>query len=318
MRPVTSLPTDSLTGSAGSVPSGPPQAASARVRHLVLAAGVLAQVVIVVTGGLVRLTASGLGCPTWPRCFEGSYVPVTGQPQSFHKLIEFSNRMLTFVLVAVLLACVVVAWRRVPRRRSLVLLAACGLLGVAAQAVIGGLSVLTDLNPYVVALHFLVSMPLIAAALAVYERDQDGGDGDAVPVVRREVRSLAFVLVALASVILVIGTLVTGSGPHSGDVSAPARTGFDPARIAWLHADVVVLFVGLVVALLLALHLSDAPALVRRRARVLLAVTLGQGLIGYVQFFTGVPWALVGMHVLGATLLWVAVLRVLYATRTRD
>jgi cytochrome c oxidase assembly protein subunit 15 len=315
---VTSLPTDAPPGSAGSVPSGPADGRSGRVRHLVFGAGVLAQLGIVVTGGLVRLTASGLGCPTWPRCFEGSYVPVAGQPQSFHKLIEFGNRMLTFVLVLVLLACVAEAWRRVPRRRSLVLLSACGLLGVAAQAVIGGLSVLTDLNPYVVALHFLVSMPLIAAALAVYERDLDGGDAPAVPVVRREVRTLGFVLVGLASVVLVIGTLVTGSGPHSGDVNRPARTGFDPARIAWLHADVVVLFVGLVVALLLALHLTDAPALVQRRALVLLAVTLSQGLIGYVQFFTGVPWALVGLHVLGAVLLWVAVLRVPYAMRTRD
>jgi heme a synthase len=285
---------------------------------MVFGAGVLAQMAIVVTGGLVRVTASGLGCPTWPQCYQGSYVPVAGQPQSFHKLIEFGNRTLTFLLVLVVAACVLVAWRRVPRRRPLVLLAGVGLLGVAAQAVIGGLSVLTDLNPYVVALHFLVSMPLIAAALAVYQRDQDGGDGPAVPLVRREVRLLSFVLVGLASVVLVIGTLVTGSGPHSGDATRPARTGFDPARIAWLHADVVVLFVGLVIALLLAMHLVDAPPLAARRGRVLLAVTLAQGLVGYVQFFTGVPWVLVGVHMLGAVLVWVAVLRVPYALRSRD
>jgi heme a synthase len=283
----------------------------------VFGTAVVAQSVIVVTGGLVRVTASGLGCPTWPRCFEGSYVPVSGQPQSFHKLIEFGNRMLTFVLVLVVVGAVVVAWRRVPRRRPLVLLSGIGLLGVAAQAVIGGLSVLTDLNPYVVALHFLVSMPLIAAALAVYQRDQDAGDGRPEPLVRPEPRVLSYVLVGLAGVVLVVGTLVTGSGPHSGDVDRPARTGFDPERIAWLHADLVVLFVGLVVALLLALHLVDAPRAARTRAWVLLGVTLAQGVVGYVQFFTGVPWVLVGIHVLGAVLVWLAVLRVPYALRTR-
>ncbi len=315
---MTSLPTDAPTDAVE--PALPPGAdgRAARRRRVVFGAAVVAQMAIVVTGGLVRVTASGLGCPTWPQCYEASYVPVAGQPESFHKVIEFGNRTLTFALGLVVLAAIVVAWRRLPRRRPLVLLASVGLLGVVAQAVIGGLSVLTDLNPYVVALHFLVSMPLIAAALAVYQRDRDGGDGPPVPLVRREVRLLSYVLVGLASVVLLIGTLVTGSGPHSGDATRPARTGFDPERIAWLHADVVVLFVGLVIALLLALHLVDAPGPARRRAWVLLAVTLGQGLVGYVQFFTGVPWALVGVHVLGAVLVWFAVLRVPYALRRRD
>jgi cytochrome c oxidase assembly protein subunit 15 len=274
--------------------------------------------VIVVTGGLVRLTGSGLGCPTWPECTPGSYVPVKGQPQGFHKLVEFGNRTLTFVLVLVVLLCVVTAWRRVPRRPSLVLLSSVGLLGVAGQAVVGGISVLTDLNPYVVALHFLLSMPLVAAALATYERAGDAGDGPPVPQVRREVRLLAHLLVGLAALVLVIGTLVTGSGPHSGDAQHPARTGFDPARIAWLHADVVVLFLGLVVGLLLAMRLTDAPTEARRRGVVLLVVTLLQGAIGYVQFFTGVPWVLVAFHVAGATVLWWAVLRVTYALRVRE
>jgi heme a synthase len=289
-----------------------------RRERAVFGAGVVAQMVIVVTGGLVRVTGSGLGCPTWPQCVPGSYVPVAGQPQGFHKLVEFGNRTLTYVLVLVVVACVVTAWRRVPRRRSLVLLSAVGLLGVVGQAVVGGLSVLTELNPYVVALHFLLSMPLIAAALATYERAADAGDGPPVPLVRHEVRVLAYVLVGVASVVLVIGTLVTGSGPHSGDAEHPARTGFDPQRIAWLHADVVVLFLGLVVALVLALRLVDGPAPARRRATFLLVVTLLQGALGYVQFFTGVPWVLVGIHVAGATLLWFAVLRVPYPLRRRD
>jgi heme a synthase len=288
-----------------------------RLERRVFAAGVVAQMAIVVTGGLVRLTESGLGCPTWPECYEGSYVPVAGQPQSFHKLIEFGNRMLTFVLVVVVLACVAVAWRRVPRRMPLVWLSLIGLGGIAVQAVIGGLSVLTSLNPYVVALHFLVSMPLIAAAYATLTRAADAGDGPPQPLVRVEVRRLAAALVVVASVVLVLGTLVTGSGPHSGDANHPARTGFDPAKIAWLHADVVVLFLGLVIALLLALRLTDASDEVRRRAWLLLAVTLAQGAIGYVQYFTGVPWVLVSFHVLGATVLWLCVLRVPYAMRRR-
>jgi len=307
-----------LTGRRPPAEAGEPAVAGRRRRErAVFGAALLGQMVIVVTGGLVRVTESGLGCPTWPRCYEGSYVPVGGQPQSFHKLIEFGNRTLTFVLVLLVLAAVVTAWRRVPRRPPLVALAAVGLLGVVAQAVIGGLSVLSDLNPYVVALHFLASMPLVAAALATYERAADDGDGPPVPLVRSEVRTVAYVLVGLAAVVLVVGTVVTGSGPHSGDADRPARTGLDPERVAWLHADLVVLFVGLVVALLLALHLTRAPDRASRRAWVLMAVTLAQGLLGYVQFFTGVPWVLAGLHVAGAVLVWVAVLRVTYALRER-
>jgi cytochrome c oxidase assembly protein subunit 15 len=283
----------------------------------VFAAGVVAQMGIVVTGGLVRLTGSGLGCPSWPQCVGGSYVPVPHQPESFHKLIEFGNRLLTFVVVVVVVACIVAAWTRVPRRGPLVLLSAAGLLGVVGQAVLGGLTVRTGLNPYVVAAHFLLSMPLIAAALAVYERDRDGGDGPPVPLVRRELRVLARVLVGLAATVLVVGTMVTASGPHAGDERTP-RTGFDPSRVAWLHADLVVLFVGLVVAFLLAVHLVGAPRTARTRGWVLLAVTLGQGALGYVQYFTGVPWVLVSVHVLGAVVLWWAVLRLTYALRERQ
>jgi heme a synthase len=283
----------------------------------IFAAGVVAQMGIVVTGGLVRLTGSGLGCPSWPQCVSGSLTPVINQPQGFHKLIEFGNRTLFVIVALVGLACAVAAWQQVPRRRPVVLLASVALSGVFAQALLGGLTVLTGLNPFVVSSHFLLSMALIAAALAVYERSADAGDGPPRPLVRVELVWLARALVSVAAMVLVVGTLVTGSGPHSGDAEHPARNGFDPSQIAWLHADLVTLFFGLVIALLLAVRLAGAPAVVGRRVRMVLYVTLGQGALGYVQYFTGVPWVLVAFHVLGATLLWVSVLRVTYAMRSR-
>ena len=283
----------------------------------VFAAGVVAQMGIVVTGGLVRLTGSGLGCPDWPQCVAGSLTPVVNQPQGFHKAIEFGNRMLTFVLVLVVVACIVVAWRQVPRRRPIVLFATAGLVGVFGQAILGGLTVLTHLNPFLVGSHFLLSLVLIAAAVAVYERSADAGDGPPQPTVRVELVWLVRALVVVAALVLIDGTLVTGSGPHSGDADHPARNGFDPRQIAWLHADLVTLFSGVLIALLVAVRLSSPPTEVGRRTRVVLYVTLAQGALGYLQYFTGVPWVLVAFHVLGSTLLWVSVLRLTYAIRTR-
>ncbi len=283
----------------------------------VFAAGVVAQMGIVVTGGLVRLTGSGLGCPTWPQCIGGSLIPVKNQPQSFHKYIEFGNRMLTFVVVVVVLACVLAAWQQVPRRRPLVLLAGGGVVGVFAQAVLGGLTVLTKLNPFLVASHFLLSMALIAVAVALYDRSGDEGDGTSVPLVRKEIGWLVRALVAVGLLVIALGTLVTGSGPHSGDADHPARTGLVVSQIAWAHADAVTLFCGLVIATLVALRLTSAPAPAGPRVLVVLAVTVAQGALGYIQYFTGVPWVLVAFHVLGATVLWVSVLRVAYAIRSR-
>ena len=291
---------------------------SQAVTRRIFGAGVLAQMGIVVTGGLVRLTGSGLGCPTWPDCYGSSLVPVKNQPQSFHRWIEFGNRMLTFVLVVVVVACVYAAWRQVPRRRPLVLLAAAGVAGVFAQAVLGGLTVLTGLNPYLVAAHFLLSITLIAVAMALYERSGDAGDGPATAAVRVEAVWLVRALVAVCAVVITLGTLVTGSGPHSGDADHPARTGFDVTRISWLHADSVMLFIGLVLGTVVALRLSAAPQVANRRILVVLAVTLAQGALGYLQYFLGVPWVLVAFHVLGATALWASVLRVTYAIRTRE
>lgn len=283
----------------------------------IFAAGVVVQVGIVVTGGLVRLTGSGLGCPTWPECTPGSYTPTLEQAEGLHSAIEFGNRLLTFVVGAVALACVVAAWRHRPRRRPLVLLAGAQLLGVLGQAGLGGVTVLTGLSPVIVAAHFLLSMVLIALAVALYLRGNEPADGPAVPLVRDEVRWLAGGLAAVAAAVLVLGTVVTGSGPHSGDAQAPARLGLDPETMSWLHADLVFLFVGLIVALLVALRVSDGPAAARRRTRWLLGIALAQGVVGYVQYFTGLPEAVVALHMLGACLVVVATVAVQLALRAR-
>ncbi len=282
----------------------------------IFVATVLVQCGIVVTGALVRLTGSGLGCPTWPECAPGSLIPVAGQTEGVHKLIEFGNRLLTFVVLLVVVASIVAAWRQVPRRRPLVVLAAAGLLGVVGQAVLGGLTVLTGLNPTLVASHLLLSMVLIAAAVALHQRGLDDGDGPAQPLVRPELRTLAWALVGLGAVVLVLGTLVTGTGPHGGDAETP-RYGFDLQAVAQLHADAVILFIALTAGAWLALRLTDGPVRVQRRVLLVLVVSLAQGLIGYVQYFTGVPWVLVALHLVGATAVWVTVLRVPYSMRER-
>jgi heme a synthase len=281
-------------------------------------AGLITQTGIVVTGGLVRVTGSGLGCPTWPRCTDTSLAPVRDQAEGIHGLIEFGNRLLTFVVAVALIACVVAAWRHRPRRTPLVVLAALGFGGILAQAVLGGITVLTDLHPATVAAHFLLSMALIAAALALLVRGDETGDGPPRPRVRPEIRILMRVVIGLTFVVLVLGTIVTGSGPHSGDAEDPARFGFDPRSVSWLHADGVLLLIGLLAALVFALHLTGAPRDVRIRSWVLVGVVLAQGLVGYVQYLTGLPEVLVALHLLGACLVWIFTLRLAYAMRERS
>jgi cytochrome c oxidase assembly protein subunit 15 len=285
------------------------------LRRLVLANLVL-EVLIVVTGGLVRLTGSGLGCPTWPQCVPGSYTPVAHQAQGWHKYIEFGNRTMTSAvsIAAVLVIVALFVWAR--DRRRLRRPAYLVLAGVAAQAVIGGITVLTGLNPAIVAGHFLVSMVLVAASTVLLVRVEEG-DGPAVPLARREIRVLARVTAVLAGIILVLGTVVTGSGPHSGDAAHPARLAVDPRSASWLHADAVMLFVGLVVAGLLAVRLTGVGRRATRAWTVLLGVTLGQGVVGYVQYFTGLPWVVVLVHMLGASLLVVAMVHAVLSLRER-
>lgn len=274
------------------------------------------QVGVVVTGGLVRLTGSGLGCPTWPQCVPGSFRPVAHQAQGVHKLIEFGNRTLAGLLTVVAVAVVLAVWRWAPGRPALRSLSFLPLLGVLAQALLGGITVLTKLNPVSVAAHFLLSMVLVTASTLLVHRVREG-DGQPLPVVRSDIRRLALVTTSLGALVLVLGTIVTGSGPHSGDAANPTRFGFDPRSVAWLHADAVMLFVGLVLATLVAVRVSDTPSAVQRAWVVVLGVTLLQGVIGYTQYYTGLPEAVVALHMLGASLLVVALTRGLLALRLR-
>jgi cytochrome c oxidase assembly protein subunit 15 len=284
-----------------------------------LVVNLVAEVGIVVTGGLVRLTGSGLGCPTWPECVPGSYTPVVQQPQGIHKYIEFGNRTLTGVVglaaLAALVAVVVVV-RRQQRPRRLVALGAAPLIGVVAQAVLGGITVRTHLHPATVAAHFLVSSVVIALSTLLLRRMAEP-DGPTVTAVHRELRWLAWGLSAVTALVLLLGTVVTGSGPHSGDAEAPARFGLDPQAMSWLHADAVLVWFGLLAALLLSMRLTGAPASARRAGVVVLVVGLLQGLVGYVQYLTGLPVVAVAVHMLGACLLVVSVTWFVLSLRER-
>ncbi|MEH0842286.1 COX15/CtaA family protein [Micromonospora sp. CPCC 205711] len=275
-------------------------------------ASIVANVGIVVTGGAVRLTASGLGCPTWPRCTDASYT--TTAEMGVHGVIEFGNRLLTFAVGIIALATVLAVLAHRPRRKGLLGLAVAVFLGIPAQAVIGGITVLTNLNPWVVGLHFLASMAVIAAAYALWRRIKDP-DGPAVAVVPGPLRTLALLTTVVSVAVLVIGTWVTGSGPHAGDQGA-ARNGLDPESISQVHADGVFLLIGLSVALVFAFQAVGATR-ATRAAVVLVAVELSQGLIGFVQYFTHLPALLVAAHMLGSCLVLLATLAVLWSTRER-
>ncbi len=280
-------------------------------------ASLVSQIGIVVTGGAVRLTGSGLGCPTFPRCTEDSYV---NTPEyGVHGFIEFGNRLLTFVLAAIALATLVAVLMQRPRRRDLVEPAAILFLGIPVQALIGGITVLTELNPWVVMLHFVASAVLVGVATVLVRRSREpagpvrpvGGDV-AGPWLRR----LAAVVVGTTYVVVYLGTVVTGSGPHAGDDMA-VRTGLDPESVSQLHVDVVFLLLGLTVGMWFAARAAGSPGRVARAAAVLLGVELAQGLIGFVQYFTGLPIVLVGLHMLGSMLLVVAAVSLLLSTRER-
>lgn len=276
-----------------------------RVRMLGWAT-LIANAVLVVTGGAVRLTASGLGCPTWPRCTEGSFTPHGAY--NLHSAIEFGNRMLTFALVAVAVATFVSAWqtgRRDLRRLALVLA-----LGIPAQAVIGGITVLTDLNPWVVSFHLLCSLAIIGLSVRFLQLV----DQPDPPVATGPVVGLAWATFAAAWVVLYLGTVVTGSGPHAGDLDSK-RNGLDPVQISQLHADAVFVFIGLTVGLLVAILATGAASQARRAVVLLLAVELSQGTIGYVQYFTDLPIVLVGFHMLGAAVISASVTWMLLSVR---
>jgi len=304
---VSSLTPEAHRLASGAVPVLPSAFSPAVVSRVALA-NAIANGVIVVTGGAVRLTGSGLGCPTWPRCTGSSIVPT--RELAAHGVVEFTNRMLTFVLTVAAIAVVVVVFRSV--RRDLRKLAVVSFLGIPAQALLGGVTVLTGLNPWTVAAHFLLSMVLVAVATTLWLRSREPGVGQ--PLLRRPLVLLVAGIAAVTAVVLALGTVVTGSGPHSGDPKA-GRTGFDPELVSQLHADVVFLLVGLTVALLVALYAIDSPGRIRRAARDLLIVQLAQGLIGYVQYFANLPIVLVLVHMTGAVLITAFTARLVWSVR---
>lgn len=283
------------------------------LRRIALAS-IIANVGIVVTGGAVRLTASGLGCPTWPRCTDESYVSTA--EMGLHGAIEFGNRLLSFVVGFIALAALIGALLHRPRRRSLVGLAIAVLVGIVVQAVIGGITVHTDLHPMIVGVHFIGSMVLLVLTYALWRRIGES-DAPKVRTVPGPMYALVWLTVAVSAAVIVIGTLVTGSGPHAGDANAQ-RNGLDPQTISQVHADLVFLLIGLTVALWLALRALGAPRPAVRAALVLLVVELSQGVLGFVQYLTDLPVLLVGLHMLGACLVWLATVAVLWSTRTRQ
>ena len=258
-------------------------------------ASIVANIGIVVTGGVVRLTGSGLGCPTWPRCTEESFTPHGAY--DVHSAIEFGNRLLTYVLAAVAVGTFVAAWQS--DRRDLRALSLVIGLGIPAQAVIGGVTVLTDLNPWIVALHLLCSMAIIGVAVLLLQRVHR--PAPAVPA-RGPLLWLAWATFAAIWAVLYVGTIVTGAGPHAGDAEA-RRNGLDPLQWSQVHADLVFLLLGLTIGLLLAGLALRQPRPTIAAVIVLLGVELAQGLIGFVQYFTDLPIALVAFHMLGAALI---------------
>ena len=300
------------------------------MRRLTLA-GVIADTVIMSTGAAVRLSASGLGCPDWPQCSAADIVASKNAGQTLlNTWIEFSNRLLNFPLVIIAGLIFIATWQYRPdgkRRRDLVWLGAAQPLGVVAQAVIGGIVVLTNLNPAAVSVHFLVSASIVAAAVALHtavsggrppetRRDREDPSPRTSLAVRRDLQLISAALVAVTCLMLAAGTVVTGTGPLAGHADTP-RYKLPLEGVTQLHADIGWLMAGLAVALVLGLRLSGAPPRAVRASWIMLAALGSQGVIGYIQYFTHLPAGLVWVHVTGSVLVWIAVLRLFFAVRDR-
>ena len=259
------------------------------------------QALLVLTGGAVRVTGSGLGCPTWPECTSESYFPVEGQAEgAFHAWIEFGNRLLTFALLFAALAMVAVVLRA--GRRDLRLLALAQIAGIFGQGILGGITVLTKLNPISVASHFILSIILIAAAQSLLTRTR----ASKLPHPEKSQFLTAHSL--LTFIVIVAGTLVTGAGPHAGDSETP-RLDIAVELVAGIHGYLVVLLILLTLAGIYKRFKNFADT-TQRLLAIFLAITLAQGVIGYAQYLLGVPEGLVILHLLGSSILWIAAWRV--------
>jgi cytochrome c oxidase assembly protein subunit 15 len=263
----------------------------------------LALVFIIVTGAAVRLTGSGLGCSDWPTCEDNQLVA----PLEYHALIEFVNRLITGVVSIAVILAVLGSRRRIPRRKDLTWWSLGLVAGVLAQIILGGITVRTHLTPPIVMAHFLLSIVLVWNAVVLHERaGHDGSEG--VPVVASRVRWLGRALVAAAAVVLVAGTVVTGTGPHGGDEDVD-RLSFDITEVVRIHSISAWVFLVLAVWTLFELYRGGAPKGVDRRAAWLVGAIVVQGALGYVQYWKGVPPGLVLLHVFGSVLVWIAALR---------
>lgn len=264
-------------------------------------ASLLGNITLIITGGLVRVTGSGLGCSTWPQCEPGSYVP---HPEAgAHAIVEFGNRMLTFVLIVLAVGTFLAAWYARDAagqpRRDLRRLAFVAAIGVPIQAVIGGFSVLSNLNPWVVSLHLLASVAMVVVCVALIHRAYAVGPA-AAP---RRVAWLAQAVFGLGMVAVVLGTVVTGSGPNSGDGGAE-RSGLSPELTARVHSISVWLTLLALAGLLILAHRIRA---VWRAGVVVAVISVAQGAIGYIQYFLGNPPVLVAFHMAGTALFTAAV-----------
>lgn len=264
---------------------------------------VFLQASLIVTGGAVRLTGSGLGCPTWPQCTPGSYTPVPHQAEGqLHAWIEFGNRLLTFLLFFTALAALILTFKLTKnqiKNQKVRLLALLQLLGIFGQAILGGITVLTDLNPIPVAGHYLLSIALVAGALSL----RFYIIGIKLAEVKYPLTALIRLQLILTIAVLIVGTIVTGSGPHAGDEKAK-RFGFNPQIVSWFHADLVIALVA-ITGVVWILSRETKGILYSRNKFFILAILI-QGLIGYFQYFTGLPELAVGLHLLGSTIVWIS------------
>jgi cytochrome c oxidase assembly protein subunit 15 len=279
-----------------------PRLRADRYRQVTLVA-VFLLAAIIVTGGAVRLTGSGLGCPEWPNCEPGSLTPRAATDG--HAMVEFVNRVFTGAVSIAVIAAVLGSLVRIPRRRDLVWLSLGLVIGVVAQAVLGGVVVAVGLKPPFVMAHFLLSLVLLADAIVLHDRA--GHDGERSRVVSDGVLRLGWLLLACVSVVVVTGTVVTATGPHAGDERAE-RFKFALSHVARVHGVSVMVFLAAVLATMWLLNREGAPTGVRTRLGALLAAILFQAAVGYIQYFNGIPAALVAMHLLGATVVFGATL----------
>jgi cytochrome c oxidase assembly protein subunit 15 len=265
----------------------------------------------ILTGAAVRLSDSGLGCPDWPTCSQHRLTP----PLALHPAIEFGNRMVVVILCVATAVAVIAALLRRPRRHDLVWLSAGLLGGVLGEAVLGAVVVYTKLNPYAVMIHFMVGIALLTDAFVLVLRagrpdplDAAGaGAGAAVSKVSRRERRVSQVMLGLLAVVVAAGTATTGAGPHAGGPGAK-RLPIALEDMVRIHSGIVLCLVGLTLVLLYLLNHTGAPPSVLERARLLLGAMVVQGGIGYIQYFSHLPALLVWVHVLGATVVWVAML----------